>query len=901
MSFGPNQLNATVAQLDDKFAELETAITAVSGQAQARVSRDLKRAWESVYYALGYPNPGGTSAASGSGRRHCPPFAPNANVPREPSSTLREYPQINTGVVLTNAVAENTKCDSCSENATDILWVCITCKDLHRQCNKCKEEATTTPEESGGSEQHRMVAWPIRKRSISDNQYVVCDHCKKAVVGVRWQCQECETPYDMCSNCRIKVGHQHRLSPKYSIETNWHPLNTVAYTCNLCSGIIDPSALCCLQCIDFHICNSCASKGKMCKGHDYALLGVPPYSPDDASGNAKKPDDVSKNPPAQQQQLFAAVCDECNTSVNGIRHKCTRCKDYDLCEKCYRNVTTVHPGHGFIHFGGGANTAANRPPRQPCQNTTIISSHHYTCNAPTRRGCGFNRSHGGPCCVRRSGLSVHAGMNVCRLGASPPVGRPSAPVPDNTNNRPAAEVHPHVFCDGCRGAIHGARFKCGNCLDYDLCEECEGTADHNKEHLFIKIPKSRTISNKKPMLAMVYPEAVRPIQPQAATAVNVPPAVNSPLTCSLPPSLPPPPAMVPTSTPEVVETKDYVAVFVEDVTIPDGMQISPGESFVKIWCVANLGTSEWPKGTMLVHMEGEPLIPGNSKAAPVVIGKRYEQVGVAVDLVAPQNPGEYKSKWRLMTPNGQYFGSSLWCTISVIPSSSSSTTGSAKEVSSVQASTSTNAVGTSDALVDAVPASRTASIVSSPSSTSVPVAADPSSNITSSVGSKSSASINSNADSIESISNTFVKIGADLMNEIRRLEQSIKVQVRQEVADLHNQTRAAENNDSTTFDITKAPTEVSTNGSIKAYPSPGHYSDVDLLSSPPINDQHSETSSMREFYSSAARLENLLNNSRSQQQPQPQQRQSVLREEDEEPSGEEYEFVEDFPESPKQI
>ncbi|KAI9506774.1 hypothetical protein BX070DRAFT_186265, partial [Coemansia spiralis] len=109
-----------------------------------------------------------------------------------------------------------------------------------------------------------------------------------------------------------------------------------------------------------------------------------------------------------------------------------------------------------------------------------------------------------------------------------------------------------------------------------------------------------------------------------------------------------------------MQTTKYVAVFVEDITIPDGTLVDAGETFVKIWSVANVGNTEWPKGTMLVHMDGEPSIQGNRKTMRVVIGKRYEQVGVAVDLVAPVSPGTHKSRWRLMTPDGYYFGSELW-------------------------------------------------------------------------------------------------------------------------------------------------------------------------------------------------------------------------------------------------
>merc|ERR1712176_560070 len=34
-------------------------------------------------------------------------------------------------------------------------------------------------------------------------------------------------------------------------------------------------------------------------------------------------------------------------------------------------------------------------------------------------------------------------------------------------------VHGGITCDGCnKGPIHGLRFKCRHCPDYDLCAEC---------------------------------------------------------------------------------------------------------------------------------------------------------------------------------------------------------------------------------------------------------------------------------------------------------------------------------------------------------------------------------------------------------------------------------------------
>lgn len=54
-------------------------------------------------------------------------------------------------------------------------------------------------------------------------------------------------------------------------------------------------------------------------------------------------------------------------------------------------------------------------------------------------------------------------------------------------------IHRGVICDGCNGAITGVRYKCYNCADYDLCEQCEssnlGLSTHDAEHIFLKIYK----------------------------------------------------------------------------------------------------------------------------------------------------------------------------------------------------------------------------------------------------------------------------------------------------------------------------------------------------------------------------------------------------------------------------
>ena len=72
-------------------------------------------------------------------------------------------------------------------------------------------------------------------------------------------------------------------------------------------------------------------------------------------------------------------------------------------------------------------------------------------------------------------------------------------------------VHPGTRCDSCeRSPITGTRYKCANCSNYDLCEQCEAQRDkvkHNEYHLFLQIPKPLPL----------YPSATLP-KPTADTS-----------------------------------------------------------------------------------------------------------------------------------------------------------------------------------------------------------------------------------------------------------------------------------------------------------------------------------------------------------------------------------------------
>jgi len=105
--------------------------------------------------------------------------------------------------------------------------------------------------------------------------------------------------------------------------------------------------------------------------------------------------------------------------------------------------------------------------------------------------------------------------------------------------------------------------------------------------------------------------------------------------------------------------------FVEDVTIPDGTMLRPGEPFVKVWRIRNSGLRPWPSGVHLVHVDGHPM--GEEVSPPLEREvSPGEEVEIELPLVAPEEPGEYGSLWQLRIPEGGVFGTELRVVVEVV-------------------------------------------------------------------------------------------------------------------------------------------------------------------------------------------------------------------------------------------
>jgi hypothetical protein len=92
--------------------------------------------------------------------------------------------------------------------------------------------------------------------------------------------------------------------------------------------------------------------------------------------------------------------------------------------------------------------------------------------------------------------------------------------------------------------------------------------------------------------------------PTAAPAATVPPAADGPC--------------------------EDVALFMSDVTIPDGTLIEPGAEFVKTWQLRNTGTCAWNEDYTLAQIAGEGLTITNAEALTLPDVQPGEDVNISV-------------------------------------------------------------------------------------------------------------------------------------------------------------------------------------------------------------------------------------------------------------------------------
>lgn len=127
--------------------------------------------------------------------------------------------------------------------------------------------------------------------------------------------------------------------------------------------------------------------------------------------------------------------------------------------------------------------------------------------------------------------------------------------------------------------------------------------------------------------------------PPTKQGLTVPTPIPPTATATLDPS-------APTPTPSCRDA----AAFVEDVTIPDNTNFSPGEKFTKTWKIQNTGTCDWT-GYTAAFKSGERMNAPDS--VPVADTAADATVEISVELTAPSVDGAYISIFELRNDKGQ--------------------------------------------------------------------------------------------------------------------------------------------------------------------------------------------------------------------------------------------------------
>lgn len=139
-------------------------------------------------------------------------------------------------------------------------------------------------------------------------------------------------------------------------------------------------------------------------------------------------------------------------------------------------------------------------------------------------------------------------------------------------------------------------------------------------------------------------------------AANTPTEAHSPTPVNTP--TPQPSTLPPTSSPQPLDSNGrpcYAAVFLADVSIPDGMIIAPGSTFTKTWRIHNAGNCTWDRTYSLMLASGDAM--GTVVNVPLTTSVSPDQsVDLTVDLTAPTTNGMYTGYWRIATPFGGTFG-----------------------------------------------------------------------------------------------------------------------------------------------------------------------------------------------------------------------------------------------------
>ncbi|KAK0466362.1 uncharacterized protein EV420DRAFT_1261217 [Desarmillaria tabescens] len=301
------------------------------------------------------------------------------------------------------------------------------------------------------------------------------------------------------------------------------PMACMYHTCAKCFKLFQGPWQACQKCARI-VCNECYQhpNSSLLESPCVETLGRHPLAPGPRVIESPKPVGTPSAPPIIHHGV---MCDCCSKQIEGIRHKCLDCSDYDLCTKC---ITTggaeqhdpfhefwevTEPSRVIISRIGSTASPVPTPAPAPQAPTPAVTPavHGATCNLCDSRIRGdryvSTLCSRKPCpvltvrsqkCVNCPDFDTCGSCYAITKEQHPhhTFVKISNPADYLRSNEPLGAMHMAV-CNACNRSIFGVRYKCMHheCPDFDLCERCEAMpiSVHPPNHPLLKMKSANTV------------------------------------------------------------------------------------------------------------------------------------------------------------------------------------------------------------------------------------------------------------------------------------------------------------------------------------------------------------------------------------------------------------------------
>ncbi|XP_018576502.1 uncharacterized protein LOC108915038 [Anoplophora glabripennis] len=373
-------------------------------------------------------------------------------------------------------------------------------------CDACSSDGRINSPNSAGI----IVApqFDIDNDEDAEHWGISCDQCKSGYIrGRRYKCYDCYD-YDLCRLCYH--GNKHELShtflridsqncagiilsPRLKRRGN-HEQEIVhkGIHCDGCnSRNIQGIRYKCNNCYDYDLCDLCYHRNKHHLSHSFKKIDSP-----DCVILINLPPRLTSRRNLKAGSVHEGVrCDACNlVNIHGFRYKCKNCYNYDLCDSCYHG-NTHDPSHIFIRVDLPNNLGVYLVPlltsmKNHGEDTVHKGINCDGCNSRNIQGIRYkcNNCYDYDLCDFCYRGNKHDLSHVFKRITSP--NGPIIDLPPRLNFRSikGGTIHSYIQCDACNlQNIHGIRYKCNICPNYDLCETCYNANKHDINHYFRRL------------------------------------------------------------------------------------------------------------------------------------------------------------------------------------------------------------------------------------------------------------------------------------------------------------------------------------------------------------------------------------------------------------------------------